>query len=344
MASTKRVRPGFTLIELLVVIAIIAILVGLLLPAVQKIREAANRMQCTNNLKQFGLALHNYVSRCGVFPPAYASGFQPLTGAYGNVTAPYPDPNYGWMVYILPDLEQGNLFAAINPNLTVIAQPVASTTNPGNLLLTVFNTNPTALQQGGKVFTCPSDIASTMGQLNANRPWTNTFITGASATTPVFTAQTNYVCSNGDFGTNGGGGVFEPSSQVRLLDITDGTSNTIMVGERDSLGTGGAKSARYAALICGTTGDGSTGTGEQAVCGSTTFQLMTGISYTNPTPAYCFGSQHLGGLNFCFCDGSVHFISFGIAWGNTAVSGTPPQTLNFLSMIADGQPIPANAY
>src|SRR5262245_10843060 len=125
-------RKGFTLIELLVVISVISILIGLLLPAVQKVREAAARIQCQNNLHQIGLALHNYHDAKQAFPPGYVA------------TVPYTDgatdttPGWGWAAYLLPYIEQDNLFRQLNFN-----QPVQ---------------NSPAIQTMVKPYLCPSDL------------------------------------------------------------------------------------------------------------------------------------------------------------------------------------------
>src|SRR5215469_7251820 len=113
----RAARRGFTLIELLVVIALIGVLIGLLLPAVQKVREAANRVQCQNNLKQLGLALHNHEATRNAFPPGYVS--QPENPAMGPVDPQFNDagPGWGWLTYLLPYVEQGNLYRSLSLNL-----------------------------------------------------------------------------------------------------------------------------------------------------------------------------------------------------------------------------------
>jgi prepilin-type N-terminal cleavage/methylation domain-containing protein len=221
-------RRGFTLIELLVVIAIIAILIGLLVPAVQKVREAANRMRCLNNLKQMGLALHNYHAAHESFPPGFVSRLADPNWQYqtGNTNSYPPELGPGWSFFalLLPYIEQDNLYHSIRFDL-----PIAD------------SANAEARRTSVALYICPSDTAPRLIRVttcgtppapaNTPAPMTDAAVCsyvgclgGGNSTDPNYGAY-EYQPFNG---------VFHRNSHIRVADITDGTSNTIGVGERKS--------------------------------------------------------------------------------------------------------------
>ena len=201
-AMQNKRKQGFTLIELLVVISIIAILIGLLLPAVQSARDAARRAQCVNNLKQIGLALHNYDATHKVFPPGYVSLFDSASNDLG--------PGWGWSAMLLPQLEQANVANAINFQVA-IEQPVNQTSR-----LVVFN----------NLF-CPSDTVAPAWWAMKRQP------SGVPTQQICQVAPSNYAAMYGttDPGIDGDG-IFFRNSNIGLKEITDGSSQTIAVGER----------------------------------------------------------------------------------------------------------------
>jgi prepilin-type N-terminal cleavage/methylation domain-containing protein/prepilin-type processing-associated H-X9-DG protein len=204
-------RAGFTLVELLVVIAIIGILIALLLPAVQAAREAARRAQCTNNLKQFGLALHNYHDTYGCFP----MGWMIDRSHTGNPSG------WGWQVYLLPFIEQGTLFDGMDPNKNSLYNVSNNNLNPP-IDRVILRTDIDGTR-------CPSDDRESP---NPNRT--------LSCAGNYRVATSNYICSKGFFNEGGWGsrnnnGVLYGISDVKFRDIKDGTSQTFAVGERCDL-------------------------------------------------------------------------------------------------------------
>jgi len=205
--SRRLAGPGFTLIELLVVIAIIAILIGLLLPAVQKVREAAARSQCSNNLKQLAIACHSYHDANNRLPPGCAEDQPPFGTAGGGWGS-------SWKVYILPYIEQDNIFQ----------KWVFNGANSGYVSPNVQLINNITI----KTYRCPSSpIAPFYANSNNNGSiemmTSYTGVAGSTLDTPL--ASTGY-------GYNSGGGILFANSQVTMVGITDGTSNTIMIGEQ----------------------------------------------------------------------------------------------------------------
>ncbi len=254
-------RRAFTLVELLVVIAIIGILIALLLPAVQAARGAARRMQCSNNLKQIGLALHNYHNVHRGFP-------------IGNV----PDRYWTFQSMILPQLEQEPLFSRLDyefPGDCFRAMAAAGADDPGRTVLPVFQ--------------CPSEPNA--GRLYDREPDYGVHM------------PTNYLGVSGDSWTQPNG-IFYSGSFVRISDIRDGTSNTLMMGER---GIPNDLEQGWYLCAAGTP----LGTGNQDNHLSTELGLLPGRNDNTLHDAH-YWSWHPNGAQFVFADGSVHFLSYSI--------------------------------
>jgi prepilin-type N-terminal cleavage/methylation domain-containing protein len=297
-------RPAFTLIELLVVIAIIAILIGLLLPAIQKVREAANRMTCSNNLKQIGLGVHNYHGSYSFMPPVSScEGAQlpQLDASFPNIE---PDGFPPWGVLLLPFIEQDNLFALWNLNATISRQA------------------PAAYQQQVKTYHCPSrppPVLSTGdafpsggGGLSDYAPNYGTIpgVANVNAEGPIINALPVV--------TRNSAGVFTLvswKSRTNFASITDGTSNTLLFGE---------KHIRPNSL------QPTRGRNEdRSVFGNqnNSIRRVAGIQSNNPANlrplappndqngAFAnqrFGGPHPGICMFVFCDGSVKPLQLSI--------------------------------
>jgi len=321
----RRVRTAFTLVELLVVIAIIGILIALLLPAVQAAREAARRSQCTNNLKQIGLAMHNYHDAIKCFP----SGFIRQIGALDN------EGHWAWNALLLPYVEQ----APLRDQLRVGTVPVSTDMVTPALLK--------AMQTPIQAFICPSAAGQPIIHVEAGR-----MIQPASSTANVGLAVTNYIACNSSYGlkndpgtdpTNYAVGVFYRHSNVGFRDLTDGSSNVILVGERayryDNLDA--FAGAMFAARDFNGTGPAISSDGSASNQGLIAI-FGGGAAVINAVPnsgqnRIAFSSQHPGGALFGFGDGTVRFLSETID-ANTATIPID-STYERLMAIADGQTV-----
>jgi prepilin-type N-terminal cleavage/methylation domain-containing protein len=288
-ARTGRTPHGFTLIELLVVIAIIAILIGLLLPAVQKVREAASRMSCTNNLKQIGLGMHNYESAFGYLPPGTSNSHPNMYPSPKSTTGAgdYGPSMAGTLAFILPHVEQDNVYRQFGTGVFTL---------PGTQNWYSYG----AAQAKIKIYTCPADIAEnttpTIGSwafmVYYNGSMTGYYFPGNSSF-----GRTNYGANAGYLGNLPGWpypGPFAYNTKTKLTDISDGTSNTF--GFIEALG--------------------GTRTNRDFVANWGSFNLPTAWGLNANPQWYQYGSSHTGGaINTVLCDGSVRSITLAI--GNT---------------------------
>jgi len=337
-ARRPRPRRGFTLIELLVVIAIIAILIGLLLPAVQKVREAAARMSCSNNLKQIGLAAHNYQSSYGRLPAGFIGPVSPTSVIDGTGT---PTSNHGSDIgvlnVLLPYIEQDNVYKVINPTW---ATSVGSMDDPNNLGAVPYWFDnpypPTVMYTAGKTriktFECPSDPNDQpennsfgtgqtggwiIGGMHVRNLDPSTVVTSGfwyedynSVETLMPLGKSNYTgCAGLGRGTHPTWskyeGIMVTRNPKKLEGISDGTSNTIMFTE-----VSGRSHASFA---------GRNNVFAHSWVGTGT--ISTGYGTMNGKDAFVYqmSSHHTGVVNVCMGDGAVKAIRAGIP-RNTADS------------------------
>ena len=353
--SPRHRKRGFTLIELLVVIAIIAILIALLLPAVQQAREAARRTQCRNNLKQLGIALHNYHDAHRSLPAGYASyatsnGSAPATANLDPNTWDAA-PGWGWTAMLLPYMEQNNLaeqLAPVNPiwhtpysglvetKLSMLLCPSASGDEEAFVVQDAsgqpLTINGNTVRLGRSHYVASHGQESCWGECGAS-------LTG-EVFTDIYTSQTKTVTINGDV-SRVADGPFYRNSRTRFSDVTDGTSNSIFLGEHSSR----LSDKAWAGVVPGAFTHPRFTSPENGPDAAATLTLVhagpsggeldiTGFPIIHPInfPTYHVGqmySEHPGGGHVTFGDGSVRFISENISL----------LTFAELSSIAEGEVI-----
>jgi len=348
-------RSAFTLIELLVVIAIIAILIGLLLPAVQKVREAAARAKCQNNLKQISLGCHNFESTYQYLPPGNVysqGGVNGPTAGYNNTQT---GPQHGVLTFILPYVEQDNIYkqfnvytggAVVNPGYMVFVNdpqapnywPATNGTPPANAAWWNNNTpvagpnNVLLAQSKISIFVCPSDDpysnqSGTFVSKGDNGNWVGGGLIAAPGSAIGLAGRSNYIANEGCAGNltaapyNNYQGPFTNRSKAKLANMYDGTSNTVLFGE--------------------TIGDVQTGVRNYAM--SWMGGITDGSFYNLPATAdyRTYSSKHTGVVQFGMGDGSVQRIRTLCLNTSNQPALNDPSWLNFqrLCGMQDGQVI-----
>ena len=302
--SHRRTHKGFTLVELLVVIAIIGILVALLLPAVQAAREAARRTQCNNNVKQLGIALHNYHDSFQQFPSGYID--------YGAAS------NWGWGALILPFMEQG----ALHEQIGVTRQS-----------LVAASATAAPMQLGLKGFRCPSDtgpVTNDQKQVNSKSLATSNYVGCNSSDNPSDILGTPSGSS-----TYRADGMFFRNSNVTFATITDGSSNVVAIGERVwELRGGNVNGRHYAAVVFGMEGTIPTTATSDLAQSSLLGGAVRAINSQNDGHCFkSFSSMHPGSALFLRADGSVVYISETIEFNTDNAVNT---TFERLISINDG--------
>jgi prepilin-type N-terminal cleavage/methylation domain-containing protein len=285
-------RPAFTLIELLVVIGIIGVLIALLLPAVQKVREAARRTSCENNLKQMGLALLHYHNTYESFPPAYIFKGRPDGSAPGPVKF-ITEPGWGWGALLLPYLEQDPLASQIDWTVPLDSPRYQ------HVRTTILS-----------VFVCASDQN------------TGVYMVRNLLEEDLVQVATNSYAAN--YGTNGeigehpysSDGLFYCNSKIRIMEVTDGLSNTLAIGERCAYF---ARTPWVGAVSAGAVEINPDGPVSNIVKEEAPVQVMAGVCNGIPlnddqSNPYCFYSPHRTVVQFAFADGSAHALSINTAY------------------------------
>jgi prepilin-type N-terminal cleavage/methylation domain-containing protein/prepilin-type processing-associated H-X9-DG protein len=274
MADVVQPRRGLSLLELLVVIAIVGVLFGLTMAAVQKVRAAAARASCQNNLRQLGLGLANYHAAQGRLPP--------------GISFDADDPNRGWLAYILPHVEQGTVWHQSNEAYQLTRDWTASPPHPFTTVI--------------QAYICPADAR--LRQPNKARD-------------RLFVANTSYLGVAGIRHARIDGTLYK-NSQTRFADITDGTSSTLLIGERPPGGdfwTGwwyagaGTDFAGTADLVLGVR-ESTAGMADPRLAGCPGPSFYRPGSLSDRCAIFHFWSLHPGGANFAFADGSVRFLAY----------------------------------